>query len=126
MSEDADITIAAAVIEDLLHMLPGEKRAAVLAKAADVEETQRKEREKHGGWLLMSAAELQADKNSQRYWNKIMKLKALVAYSFVRTITNSHSAEDAARLLFGRHHGAPGSGCLLEYMRRLPQWPNVK
>ena len=123
MSEDPGIAVAAAVIEDLLHLMPPDTRAAVLAKAAAKEDAERQEREKHGGWQFYSPQTLQAEyEASGRHWNKIMRLKALVAYAFIRTIVNNHSPEDAGRLLFGRHHNGPGSGCLLDYLGKLPQW----
>jgi hypothetical protein len=126
MSEDVETTIAAAVIDDLLCRLPPDKRATALAKAAKAEETQRKEREKRGGRLLISATELQSQcEGLQRYWHEIKQFKAAVAYTFIRDITNSHNAEDAARLLFDRRHQGPGSGYLLDYLRSLPRWPRT-
>ena len=47
-----------------------------------------------------------------RHWNDIMRLKSAVVYTFLRDITNNHSPEDAARLLFREHRFVPGSGWL--------------
>jgi hypothetical protein len=39
---------------------------------------------------------------------------------FVRDITNNHSAEDAAKILFAHHCHGHGSGLLRDYLRGLP------
>jgi len=123
MSKDAEIEIAAAVIEDLLYLLPANKRAAVLAKAIEKEEAERKEREKNGGWRSYSAQELQVRwKTELRYWHRIMQFKVRVAYAFIRCIVKNHSPEDAGRLLLRRQRNPDlSSGFLLDYLNKLPR-----
>src|SRR6267142_1800605 len=60
-----------------------------------------------------------------RHWNDIMRLKSAVVYTFLRDITNNHSPEDAARLLFREHRFVPGSGWLPAFARfpKLPARP---
>ena len=41
--------------------------------------------------------------------------------SFVRNISNNHSSEDAARLLFSHQPNVPGSGYLQDYIGDLPR-----
>jgi hypothetical protein len=109
--EDAETAVAAAAIEDLLYLVPAKKRAAA-----------RKDREKHGEFRMMSFAEIGFDTSpGLRYWNEIMQFKARAICTFVRDITNNHSAEDASRLLFRRQPDVSGSGYLEEYIDDLPR-----
>lgn len=121
MTQDAETETAALVIEDLLDLLPPEKRAAALAKAVAVENA-RGERRKTDPlemeFLDDGFSERFMKSPSFRYWNRVMRLKARLIYVFTRNITNNHSPEDAARLLFERHHNVAGSGWLSEYLRQ--------
>jgi hypothetical protein len=56
-----------------------------------------------------------------RHWNDIMRLKSAVVYTFLRDITNNHSPEDAARLLFREHRFVARIGVA----SRLSRWPVV-
>jgi hypothetical protein len=117
--DDSEIGAAAAVIEDLLFLLPPSKPAAALAIATKAEDVARQEREKRGDRLIwVSAADLDkwTDSPECRYWNRIMRLKAKMIYVFVRDIRNNHSKEDTARLLFQQHRNSPGSGRLADYL----------
>jgi hypothetical protein len=115
--EDAEIETAAAVIEDLLFLMPPEKRAAVLAKATQTEAKERIEQEKNGG---LNFIRFDNDEWMQspgiRYWHDIMRFKAQVIYTFTRNITNNHSKEDAAKLLFSQQRNCSGSGYLEQYL----------
>jgi hypothetical protein len=116
----------AEVIEDLLYLVPPGQRAAVLALASKNEEAEAKEREAHGGFRIWSATELEEHcKGSPglRHWDAIMRLESLVVQMFVRHITNNHSAEDAARILFAQHRYGHGSGRLQDYLSDLPTKP---
>jgi hypothetical protein len=125
--EDPEVETAAETIKGLLYLVAPEKRAAALARALENEEADRKEREKHHGFRVYSAAEM-ADMNVPgiRYWHDIMRLEARVVYTFARRIRNNHSPAAAARLLFEHHAGAPGSGYLTEYIDDLPRDPPAK
>ena len=50
-----------------------------------------------------------------------MRLKSLVVQVFARSITNNHSPQDAAALLFADHRYGTGSGCLGDYIDDLPR-----
>jgi hypothetical protein len=122
--EDAETAVVAAVIEDLLFLIPAKKRAAALAIASKAEAPALRDRETHGEFRLMSIDELMAGFDTSPgllYWHEIMQFKARAICTFVRDITNSHSAEDAAQLLFRRQPGVPGSGYLEEYIDDLPR-----
>jgi hypothetical protein len=109
----------AVIIEDLLHSVPPEQRAEVLALAVKKEEANRKEREKHGGIIIWDAAEMLAKMHTDpgiRHWNAIMRLKSLIVQVLVRNISNNHSPRDAARLLFAPHRHGHGSGLLQDYL----------
>jgi hypothetical protein len=115
MGEDAEIEIAARVIEDLLYRVAPEKRAAAIARAAEVEQASR-ERWSRGS---MRASDMGDD--WMRYWHDVQSFKARVAYTFIRSIRNNHSPDDAATILFGMQGGCPGSGCLSDYIDDLPR-----
>jgi hypothetical protein len=114
---DHEVETAAAVIEDLLYLVPAEKRAAVLARATELEAHQRT----GGAFVIFDAGDLSADSPSLRCWSGIMRLKARLIYTFVRNITNNHAPQDAANLLFSQQRGRPGSGYLEHYIGRI--WP---
>jgi hypothetical protein len=120
--EDAEIETAAVVIEHLLHQVTPDKRAAVLERALETEKAEQKEREKHNGLRVWSAAEM-ADMNTPglRYWNDVMEFNARLVYVFTRNIVNNHSPKNAAKLLFTRQRAAAGSGYLEEYIDHLPR-----
>lgn len=54
------------------------------------------------------------------HWNLALRLKALMIQVLVRDITNNHSKEDAAAILFAHQRYGHGSGCLLDYIEDLP------
>jgi hypothetical protein len=121
---DRDIANAeawAAIVEDLLALMPAENRMKVLKLAVANEEVEIADRAKYDGLKIMSAAELSnMDTPGLRHWNAIMRLKSLVIQVFTRNITNNHSAEDAAKILFAEHSYGQGSGCLHDYISDLP------
>jgi hypothetical protein len=121
---DDEAEIAAAVIEDLLFLIPPKKRAAVLAIAVKAEAAARRDRKKHGEFRIMSSAEMMAGFDTSPgllYWHDIMRFKARVICTFVSNITNNHSRKVAAQLLFRHQPDVPGSGYLEEYLDDLPR-----
>jgi hypothetical protein len=126
-SEDRDdienVEAWAEVIKSVLYLVPIDRRATVLALAVKNEEAECKEREASGRFRIRSFEELtEGFKNSPafRHGNAIMRLKSLLVQVFVRAITNNHSAEDAAQILFASHPYGNGSGELRDYLRDLP------
>jgi hypothetical protein len=79
---DDDITNVEAwaeIIKDLLHLMPPEQRADVLALAVKNEEANRKEREADGGRWFKPVNLTNMDTNPGiRHWNAIMRLKSLI------------------------------------------------
>jgi hypothetical protein len=47
---------------------------------------------------------------------RIMRLKAAIAYAFIRTVKNNHAPDVAQRMLFETNHGISGSGWLADYI----------
>jgi hypothetical protein len=95
----------AEIVEDLLHQAPPEHRRDILKLALAKEEKSERARR--------AAPSKPPDFDC---WHDKMTIKAAVAYTFVRNITNNHSREAAARLLFRQHRDAPGSGYLDQYL----------
>ena len=98
----------AEVVEDLLHLVPEDQRAEVLALASKNEAAKAKKREANGGLIVYYAADIDW-KNSPgfRHLGAITRLKSLTVPVFVRDITNNHSPEDAAQILFVEHRHGP-------------------
>jgi hypothetical protein len=104
------VEVVAIVVADLLRLVPQDLRAAVLAAAKEINDD--REHAPPEIDLTRLAPE------DERHWDQIARLKARVVVTFVRDITNNHSPEDAARILFSRQPGVPGSGLLFDYLRR--------
>jgi hypothetical protein len=112
----------AEIVEDLLYLVPVKDRMKVLDIARTKEEAAIAERAEHGGFTVWT---FNADDNSQalRNWNVIMRLKSLIIQVFTRNITNNHSPENAAKLLFAEHPYETGGCCLSDYIDDLPRKP---
>ena len=123
MSEtEADIANAEAwseIIEDLLTLVPPDKRMEVLQLALANEKAEMVERAKNDGLRVVQYSETNLA-HSLRHWNVKMRLKSLIIQVFTRNIRNNHSPEDAAKILFAKHPYGRGSRVLRDY---LPQEP---
>jgi hypothetical protein len=119
MTHDKEIQVAAIVIEDLLRLIPGEKRAAALAIASEAEAAACKEREECDDVFEIVDLTFDPTAPEQRYWDDVMKFKARAAYTFIRNIRNDHSPKEASHLLFQQQRGVCGSGLLKEYLKGL-------
>jgi hypothetical protein len=120
--EDKEVVIAAKVIEDLLFLVAPSKRIEVLERAVANEEAASRKRHESCGlevWTIADLPETQACPG-WRYWNSIMQFKSLIIQVFLRNITNNHSREDAAKILFMEHRNGTGSGWLPDYLDGLP------
>src|SRR5262249_39908993 len=113
----------AELIKDVLWLMPVERRADVLALAVKNEGAEHEERVTRGGALKFIDLTDDSWMNSprHRHRNVIMRLRSLVVQVFVRRITNNHSKEDAAQILFAPHPYGNGSGLLQDYLRDLPK-----
>jgi hypothetical protein len=105
----------AGVFDDILRIVPEEIRADVVALAGRNEEAERKRPK------LFTAAEL---KNmalpGAGHQDAIARLESLIVQVLVRHITNDHSPEEAAKILFADHPYGDGSGSLIDYLEGLP------
>jgi hypothetical protein len=106
----------AEIIGDLLHHVPLDKRREVLALAIKNEQAAAEEREANGGFKFMTFSDDWMNTPGQRQWNVIMRLKSLLVQVFVRNITNNHSPQEAASILFAQHPHGTGSRVLQDYL----------
>src|SRR6266567_3336987 len=87
-TKDPEVEAWAEVVEDLLYRVPPEKRAAVLEEATRKEAAARKEREADGGFRIMQFDKKSMDEfmasPGMRHWNRIMRLKSEIVYTFTR------------------------------------------
>jgi hypothetical protein len=120
--EDKEVMVTAKVIEDLLFLVAPSKRIEVLKQAVSNEEAASCGRHETGGLEVWTIADLPETRSCPgwRYWNSIMQFKSLIIQVFLRNITNSHSKEDAAKILFMGHSNGTGSGWLPDYLDGLP------
>jgi hypothetical protein len=111
----------AEVFKEVLYLLPEEIRAEVLTLVVQNDEAERKEVEANAGLgKSIYLSKSPDDTPGLRYWNAIMRLKSLVIQVLTRCITNNHSPEEAAKLLFAEHPHGHGSGWIVEYLDGLP------
>ena len=109
----------AEVVADLLYHVPPNKRPDVLELATKNEQAEALEREATGGFTLMVFSDVSDDLMNEpgiRHGNAITRLKSLLIQVFVRDITNNHSAQDAAQILFAEHPHGTGSRLLEDYL----------
>jgi hypothetical protein len=111
------------ILEDLLYLMPFDSRMKVLQLVVANHEADVAERVKHGplGKRISMDPEKFRNEPGLRHWNAIMRLKSLIIQVFARDISNNHSPKDAGRLLFTQHRYGTGSGCLDEYIDKLPR-----
>jgi hypothetical protein len=107
------------VIEDVLWPVPLDVRAEIMAMLAKRNEEARKEVEAHGGFVVISFDPASNDEFMQavgRYWSAAMRLRSLVVQILTRRISNNHSPERAAELLYAQHRYGQGSRMLQDYL----------
>ena len=95
------------VFRNLLHLIPLDRRAEVLALVTKNDEAERAQR-----FRFVDLAKLKPLRN----FNATMRLRSLVIQVLVRCVTNNHSKEDAAALLFVEHRYGYGSRRLGDYL----------
>lgn len=103
-------------IEDVLFCVPPSIRGEVLAELAEKE----KERASRGSFVVWTVADLMKPLESDGLFNHIAEATSLIVQVLVRSITNSHSKEDAARILFREHRHGTGGRWLPDYLDGLP------
>lgn len=110
--KDPKIDVWAETLLDLLK--PCQRRESRIQILEEMLARERIERP-----LVISAGELMAMKFAD--YGAKTEAKALMVQILVRSITNNHSPEDAAKILFRDHYGySTGSGWLPDYLDGLP------
>jgi hypothetical protein len=99
----------ARVIHDLMYLAPPEKRRKILERVLEIGESDNP--------APVFGADIRSDAARTR---AKMRIKSAIIYSFIRTIVNSNSPEQAAQLLFQRHNRVAGCGALDAYLDVLP------
>jgi hypothetical protein len=118
MEKQEVITIWTEVVRDILNLAPPSARQGIIDQLVE-EQKQRLEDRKAGTLRVITIDQLKDDPG-MKYCNEIMEAMSTVVQSFVRIITNDHSREDAARILFRWHRDGHGSGLLADYLDGLP------
>ncbi len=123
MSEDDEkrkaIVIWREAIEDALFCVPPSIRGEVLAELME-KEKERAARDPLTAFTFLTVADLVKPCESDGLFNHIAEATSLIVQVLVRSITNSHSAEDAAKILFREHRHGTGGRWLPAYLRDLP------
>jgi hypothetical protein len=113
---DANVEAAANIVNSVISLLRID-RDAVLAEAAKQHDADEKKGRRVGA-LVFHTFDGEAFMQSpyMRNHGRIMRLKAAIAYAFIRTITNNHAPDVAQKMLFETNHGISGSGWLADYI----------
>ena len=100
-------------LDDVLFCVPPAVRLEVLHKltASEIERREKPLR-------FISFSEL--DQVSLENWHAVKEAASLNVQVLVRSITNNHSPDDAAKVLFREHRMGTGSGWLPDYLDGLP------
>jgi hypothetical protein len=112
---DANIEAASYIVNDVINSLRVD-RDAVLAEMAKQHDDKREHQTSGGLVFCRFDRETFMQSPYMRHYGRIMRLKAALAYSFIRTVTNNHAPDVAEKMLFGTNHGIAGSGWLLDYI----------
>ena len=110
------IVIWREAIEDALFCVPPSIRGEVLAELAEKE----KERAASEPFTVWTMDDLMKPCESDGLFNHIAEATSLIVQVLVRSITNSHSKEDAAKILFREHRHGTGGRWLPDYLDGLP------
>jgi hypothetical protein len=122
MKDNNGVATAAAAIKDLLfYLVDYDQQIEVLEKVLEAARAAHKKPR----FEILSVQGLE-ESVAAYPWNDVMEFKARAVYVFTRNITNNHSPERAAELLFSQLYGVPGSGLLLEYLSDLPRKAQLK
>jgi hypothetical protein len=115
-----DVIIWREAMERALDCVPYDLQDEVLKRLA----ARREADAKGPRFKLISVAELMQPRDSDGLWNPIDRATSVIVQTLVRFITNNHSPERAAAILFREHRGASfrgtGSGFLPDYLDGLP------
>jgi len=101
-------------MENVLFCLPPAVRLEVLHRltASEIERCE------NDHIRLISLADF--DLATLQNWHAVKEAASLIVQVLVRSITNNHSPNDAAKVLFREHRRGTGSGWLPDYLDGLP------
>jgi hypothetical protein len=113
MAREKDISIWSDAIDDVLFCVPPGLRLDVLRRLVDNEVKRQQQ-------PALQPISLDYDPGMFKHWHAEMEAKSLIVQVLTRTITNNHSPDNAARVLFREHPTGTGSGWLPDYLDGLP------
>jgi hypothetical protein len=115
-----DVIIWREAMQKALHCVPFELRDEVLRQLA----AKRAAEAGAPRFKAVSVSELMQPTDSDGLWNPIARAASVMVQTLVRFITNNHSPERGAAILFREHRGTTfrgtGSGFLPDYLDGLP------
>jgi hypothetical protein len=114
------IVIWREAMEEALFCVPPSIRGEVLAELSEKEKERAAQRAAHGPFVVLTMADLAKPCDHDGLFNHIAEATSLIVQVLVRSITNEHSAEDAAKILFREHRRGTGGRWLPAYLRDLP------
>lgn len=110
MTKDKDAILDwADTVNDLLCLIPTDKRQEVLAQA---EKLCAETLESYGKIISLADLTFRSLRNKEKFMSHVI-------HTFARDIINNNSPADADKILFMQHDG-PGSGRLWDYIHDLP------
>jgi len=113
-NDDQNVAVWFAALEDVLFCVPRDFRLEVLRRLISSEE----ERLVAGPLRFWTFSDI--DAAEFKYWRAEKEAASLIVQVLVRSITNNHSRDDAAKVLFREHHMGTGSRWLPDYLDGLP------
>ena len=108
------IAVWTEVVEHVLYCVPPSIKREIVA--AVVEKTNEPQKT---AWTFADIEEM-GQGPGLKYWDAINEAMSLVIQVLLRRITNNHSAEGAAKVLFREHRYGTGGCWLPEYLDGLP------
>jgi hypothetical protein len=115
-ADERTIAVWFKAMESVLFCLPPAVRLDVLHRLM-TSEIERIERENEP-IRLKSFADF--DLATLENWHAVKEAASLIIQVLVRSITNNHSPDDSAKVLFREHRRGTGSGWLPDYLDGLP------
>jgi hypothetical protein len=111
---DEHVAVWFAALEDVLFCVPRDFRLEALRRLISSEE----ERQSADSLRVWTVSDF--DPAEFKFWHAEKEAASLIIQVLVRSITNNHSKDDAARVLFREHRMGTGSGWLPDYLDGLP------
>jgi hypothetical protein len=111
---DEHVVVWLAALEDVLFCIPRDFRLEALRRLISSEE----KRQSAGPLRFWTFSDI--DLAEFKYWHAEKEAASLMIQVLVRSITNNHSRDNAAKVLFREHRMGTGSGWLPDYLDGLP------